>query len=408
MSISEFFRKLQFLVLLALGTYPVTACIIVFIAPELLGYMWLFPVVYGVLGLLSFALPGKLRLTLGILGTVLFVVPCALFLESNARNMMITFALGYGALLIWSVRIPGWDVTQEIPVGWLGGCFTVLLFGCLLSFYEPRLAPVAQGIRISFFVFVFLAMLSLNRGSLSLAAGGRRGFSTAMRHKNVLLTVGMFTIAMAVALIPSLFNLIKLIFDWIGQLIAKVAELFPEETLPTATTVETTEAFSTGEGLDVLYEGLVTHRTSQTTYFMMAVIALGFMIPVGGYALYKLGQAVCRGLYRLVTNVVSAANTHAEDFQDEITDTRDDAESEHYRDKTEKQTRFAPMPGKMTPTEQIRYRYRRLSAKHPEWKIHNTARENLPEEAAQLYERARYSDHPITAQDAESFKNKTK
>lgn len=407
MRASEFFRKLQFFVILALGSYPVTACIIIFIDPKLLGYMWLFPVVYGALGLLSFALPGKLRLYLGMLGTVLFLLPCGLLMHSNARNIMLTFALGYSALLIWSVRIPGWDVTQELPVGWLGGCFSVLLLGCLLSFYEARLASVALGIRISLFVFVFLAMLSLNRGSLILAAGGRRGFSTAMRHKNVLLTVGMFAIALAVALIPSVFHLIKLIIGLLGQLAEKVADLFPEATLPEVTSSETTEAFSTGEGMDVLYEGLETHRTSQTTYFMMAVIALGVMIPVGGFAMYKLIQAICTGVGRLITGIVAAANAQAEDFYDEITDTRDDAQSQHYRGETGAEKRPASA-GKMNPAQQIRHRYRQLSARNPDWKAHHTARENLPEEAAQLYERARYSKHPITRKDAESFKNKTK
>ena len=62
----------------------------------------------------------------------------------------------------------------------------------------------------------------------------------------------------------------------------------------------------------------------------------------------------------------------------------------------------------MEPGERIRYRYRLLSKKHPEWREHNTARENLPDSPAQLYERARYSDHPITPEEAEQFKNETK
>ena len=405
--IKEFFRKAQFLVLMALGTYPICACVLVFVAPELLPYLWLLPLCYGVLGMLSFALPGKLRLPLGILGAVLFLVPCVLWLEGNARNMMLTFSFGYGALLLWSVRIPGWEPDQEIPAGWLGGGLAILLFGCLLSFYEPRLDSVAAGIRVSLFVFVFLAMLSLNRSSLILAAGGRRGFSTAMRHKNVLLTVGMFAIAVAVALIPSVFQLIQQLVHWIGQAFLWLQQQLPEETIAETTTIATTVESSTGEGMEVLFEGLETHRTSQATYFMMAVIALAFIVPVGCYSLYKLFTAIYALIKRVVADIAVNATTQTEEFQDEITDTRDDAESEHYRGDREKKVP-GPNLGKMTPADQIRYRYRRLSAKHPEWKEHRTARENLPEAAAQLYERARYSDHPITEQDAENFKNKTK
>lgn len=407
MRISEFLRKLQFVAMMALGSYPVTTCIIIFVAPELLPYMWLFAAVYSALCLLSFALPSKLRLPFGILGAVLFLLPSALLLESNTRNIMLAFALGYGALLIWSMRIPGWDSDREMPLGWLGAGFVILLIGCLWSYYEPRLATVETAIRISLFVFVLLAMLSLNRGSLQLAAGNKRGFSTAMRRKNVLLTVGMFAVALVVALIPSVLNLIKWLFGVLGTLVAKVAELFPEATVPETTTVETTVA-TTGEGLDGLFENLPENRTSEATYIMMAVIALAVMIPVGGYCIYKIAAGLWNGMRHLAQGIIEAAGNQAEDFQDEISDTREDAESEYYRGDAEKSRRFMPSLRNMTPAEQIRYRYRRLASKHPEWKHHNTARENLQSDAAQLYERARYSDHPITEQQAEEFKNRTK
>ncbi len=404
---AEFFRKLQLVALLALDSYPVTACIIIFVAPELLMYMWLFPAVYSALCVLSFALPAKLRLPFGIFGAVLFLLPCDLLLESNTRNMILAFGLGYGGLLIWSMRIPGWDSDREMPMGWLGAGFVILLIGCLWSRYEPRLATVETAIRISFFVFVLLSMLSLNRGSLLLSAGNKRGFSPAMRQKNVLLTVGIFAIALAVALIPSLLNLVKWLFDAVSTLVAKVAELFPEATVPETTIQETIEA-TTGEGMGALFENLPEHRTSEATYIIMTVITLSIMIPVGGYCIYKIVTGLGRGLRNLTQGIVEAAGNQAEDFQDEISDTREDAESEYYRGDRDKPRRSMPSLRNMTPAERIRYRYRRLASKHPEWKHHNTARENLQSDAAQLYERARYSDHPITEQQAEEFKNKIK
>lgn len=405
MRIGDFFRKLQFVAMLALGSYP-AACVIIFIAPELLQYMWLFPVAYSLFCLLAFALPAKLRLALGILGAALIFAPSVLLLTSNARNIVAALSLGYGALLIWSMRIPGLDSEQELPLGALATGFVLLLFGCLLSFYEPRLETVKTPIRISFFLFAFFAMLSLNRGSLQLAAGGQRGFSPAMRHKNVLLTVGMFAIALAVGLIPSVLLLFKWLFASLGAFLEKVAELFPKETLPEITTTETTVG-TTGEGMGALFEDLPVKRTPRITYIMMAAIALAFMIPVGGYAIYKIATALWKGALRLAKGVVAAAGYQMEDFQDEITDTREDAEAEYYREKKEQKEPILPNISKMTPTEQIRYRYKQMSQKQ-KWKQHHTARENLPETAARLYERARYSDHPVTQQDAEAFKNETK
>ena len=45
--------------------------------------------------------------------------------------------------------------------------------------------------------------------------------------------------------------------------------------------------------------------------------------------------------------------------------------------------------------------------KHPYWGDQSTARENLPKDAAQIYEKARYSEHTLSQQDAEQFAQKT-
>ena len=62
----------------------------------------------------------------------------------------------------------------------------------------------------------------------------------------------------------------------------------------------------------------------------------------------------------------------------------------------------------MSPTEKIRYRYLRLLAKHPQWAKGSTPREKLPAHLAVIYEKARYSDHPILETDAEQFASGTK
>ena len=57
----------------------------------------------------------------------------------------------------------------------------------------------------------------------------------------------------------------------------------------------------------------------------------------------------------------------------------------------------------LDPGKRIRYRYMRLLMKHKDWHAGKTARENLPDNAASLYERSRYSKHPITEEDAQQF-----
>jgi hypothetical protein len=57
----------------------------------------------------------------------------------------------------------------------------------------------------------------------------------------------------------------------------------------------------------------------------------------------------------------------------------------------------------MEPGQRVRYRYRRLLKKHPEWTQDKTARENLPEDPAGIYERARYSRDTVTEEEAKQF-----
>ena len=58
----------------------------------------------------------------------------------------------------------------------------------------------------------------------------------------------------------------------------------------------------------------------------------------------------------------------------------------------------------MPPALQIRYYYRRLLRKHAKWSDASTARENLPRDAAAIYEKARYSNEPLSQSEVADFK----
>lgn len=410
MNIREFFRKSQFPILIGLGTYPVAACAAAYFAPGLLTLTWVFPVVYAALAILALLLPTKPRTALGVLGVLLLVAPCALYLPIMELGVALLIVAMYSVLLFWSLQLSAWEPGRELGAGWIGICFAINLVGYSFTWLEPRLAPVALGLKLELFFFVLLAMLSMNRGSLNLASGESRGFTVAMRRKNLLLTIGMFGVALLFALLPSLFQLVVGIFTWIARLIAwlrsMLASMIPEETT-VETTIAATIAPTRGEGwMDAVLEDKEVYQHSESMNVMMTAIVLVVMIPVMLAALYGIGKLLFHGVQRLVALISRAANAQTEDFVDEITDTREDARYAHSGDTQPR--RVVPVLGRMSPAERIRYRYRRLMGKHPEWKEHNTVRETLAEEAAELYERARYSDHPVTDLDAERFQKETK
>jgi hypothetical protein len=113
---------------------------------------------------------------------------------------------------------------------------------------------------------------------------------------------------------------------------------------------------------------------------------------------------ILRGkLQELIVSLGKFAASASEDYIDEVTDTREDVSAEQL----EKKRRPARMPLReprnLEPVEKIRFRYRKLLLKHPEWDPGATARETLAEDAARLYERARYSGRPVTEAEAEGF-----
>lgn len=406
MNTREFIRKSQFPVLLALGTYPLVATLLMFIAPELLRYGWLFPGVYAAVSIIMLLLPGKLRIPMCLCGGLLLMLICKMFAQ---EHIVLLISALYAAMLLWSLRLPGWEPQKELSTGWMCACFVIGLVGCFFAWLEVDFAPAAWGIRFSFLGFVLLAMLSRNRSSLNLAVGDTRSFTAPMRRKNLLLTVGMFGIALAVAVIPSLFDLVTACLRWIVRLVTMLQNMLEKPVETTQQTLEqsTTEVLSTAENWqDVLLEGVEIHRTSEQTLAIMTAIALVVTIPVLSIALFRLGKWLVKCVNHLIILFEQAANAQQADYIDEITDTREDAR--HARSIRKKQRKPMTWLRNMTPAERIRYRYRRLLTQHPEWKTYDTARENLPEEAARLYERARYSEHPVTMEDVERFRNETK
>lgn len=406
----EFFRKSQFILLIALGCYPAAIMAALFTEPALLPYSWIYPLVYGITGIGAMMLPGKPRLFWGIAGCLLLTVPCFVFLEGALCAFGLLIGIIFCSLLLCSMRMGSWEAGKELPAGWLAVLLTLLLIGCFLSFVEERLTHTAIPLRICLFIFIFFAMRSLNRGSLFLAAGGKRSFSPAMVQKNTLMTVALFFAALGIALLPSAWELIKWLFALLGQLLAWMKSLFvnlvPEETLLETTSLATTEVVNTAEGLEVLTETIPRREPSAVGQAMMTTLVFVVLIPACIIGIYNVIRLLIKGVRRLIDAVDAAVNAHTDDYEDEITDTRQDGQSETRKESKEKKPRV--IESSMTPKEQIRYRYRKLSQKHPEWQAHNTARENLPEDPASLYERARYSEHPITPAEAEQFKNKTK
>ena len=399
--IREFFRKLQLFLLLALGTYPVFALICVFFAPQMVGYIWPFSAAFVAAGCLLLLLPKKARFVAFFLGCIAFLLP-ACFAVPDARAIMLFCGLCHCGLLLWHLQIRSWGGGQEISGGWMALWLGALITGYVLSYQVQLLAPAAPILRVGLFVYVFLGLCSLNRSSLYLASGGKNCITDRMRRTNLLLVVGMFVLAVVAALFSSASGIFAAIYAFIQSLRGRGEMNLEEttefiETVMTTVATEATAAVGSGGGAVGTTEALeelppvINPPNWIIAFYVLCVAAGALFVLVAIFA-------------KWVNKPDKKKKAVRPDIADEITSIRkSDKEGQHIKKEKAEQ-----IPGWLSPAKRIRRRYKALLDKNPHWRKSSTARENLREDAAQIYEKTRYSSHTITKQDAEDFKNKTK
>lgn len=404
---TDFRRKCQFPLMLALAGVPVLAFLSAKTAPDSLSLLWLIPAAYVLLAWLCLVIPGKKRLIAGAAGFIALMALGAAVLPLKESMLLLLGPLAYGVVLLWGLKISGWRHDQEMPVGWyMGGLVTYgflqIMINAAHRMNDTVYTPVETPVMLCFLAYLALMLLSLNRSSMDAASMGRQRIPVHMRRRNVALTMGFLVLVVLAAAAPAVIEAVETAWEWLLQGIRWLGALLTS-LLPEATSGS---GGAGGGGMDMSGFGEVPEQTllskiPEKIAYAMAAIAAVVLLCLALRFLYGKLKVLLKYLWGRLTEYASSAS---EDYEDEVTDTREDGERERVNILDRLKKRMALVDEKkLTPAQRIRYRYLRLMYKHEDWHAGQTARETLPEDAAALYERARYSDHPVTEADAEKF-----
>ncbi len=354
------------------------------------------------------ALSGRRRLLAGgACAAALLALGCAA-LPVVERPLLLLLPLAAGGLLLASLPYGQRRAGENSPVFYFFGLGVhIVIYAVLKDMLDGRAAGVdsMQILATLFAAYMLTLLLALNRISLDNATLGRHPVTRPMRVINVTMTAAFLALALLLSFVPALALAVHRGWLLLREGLRRVG-LFLLNLLPS----DTASSLGAPQAMTVM-EAQAQEPVQPGLFSIVleyVVTALAVVVVIAGAAV--LLRLIFRALVRLVCYLAKRFKLYVaaatEDYIDEITDTREDGVQRESRMFLIRRRR-ARAEG-TTPGERIRVRYARLLDKRPQWSESSTARENLPEEAAALYERARYSEHEMTRGDETNFEERIK
>ncbi len=401
-----FLRRWQFPLLMLLSFMPLMLLLLCIDAPESLGASAVLFAAYAVSSGLCILVPGRRRMLIAALCSAAMLALTFLFMPAMEHPPLLLLPTGLGALLFFSLPLAMRRVEAEAPpYVYIAGVGVHVLVQFLHRYFQDYngaspYEPVSGALTASLIGYIVLFLLSMNRISLDNASLVRFRLPAGMRGVNTALTLAFIALSLLLTMTPVIARgiaaLWRLLCAAVAALLSLLLSLLPQpmETgigaqggapnmFPTAETPSDPSAFA----------ALMEKAAAAVTTLLLIV---------GAAALVRLlAQLILRLVRRLKERLRLYMADASAEYADEITDTREDGALREIRFLRRRRSRALQRDA--TPAGRIRFAYARLLRRRPQWSASSTARENLPEDAAALYERARYSDHPVTSGDAERF-----
>lgn len=367
-------------------------------------------VAYVLLSLLCAHLSGSRRLPGAALSCAALMALGFAVLPVRAQPSLLLLPGALAALLLVSLPLAVRPSAGDIPPAfYFIGVGVHLLAQFLYRYFSTDdaslYAPIAPALTASLIGYMLLFLLTMNRISLDNATFLRHRLPPGMHALNTLLTLGFLTLSLAIALLPAVAHALTAFWLRLTGALARLLA-FLLSLLPAA---EDPGSGLTGGAPERLAIEEVIAPASPLAMLLEKIASLITMVILV-VCIVVLARMLARQLMRLLRGLMRHLREYAKDasadYEDEITDTRTDGMQRETRRVQRRRPHALRHDG--TPAGRIRFTYAQLLRRHPEWARSATAREILGEDAAALYERARYSAHPLTQEDAQRFAREAK
>lgn len=406
LNFNDFSRKCQFPLMLAAAYMPVLLLVLAHYLPGCVNTTLLLAGVYVVLTWLCTVIPGKIRVVTGVVLAIGQMALGVALLPMNESGAVWVVLAAFAVLLMGSLQTCGLPRGREIhPMAGALGLIAHLVAQMLVNADKgqkaPVYAPIVPALTGCFLVFAALSLLSLNRISLNSAVNGQQSVPTAMRRKNKMMTVAIMVLTLLIAALPQVIRAIQKAWQWLMTAIIMLIHLLLS-LLPGSEGTGGQGGGNPLEGLggEMREQGLFA-RIMEIVMLVLAFIIIAVGVFFAARIIWRKLKIFARYLWKRLNAYMVASS---EDYVDEVSDTRDGAQTERALSRLRKRMQRKKVDeSTLSPKERIRYRYLMHWMKHPEWTPERTARENLSDGAAQIYERARYSSHEVTQRDADAF-----
>jgi len=405
----KIWRTFRFPLLIACGSVPAPLLLTAFYDAKMLPWVWAWPLVYLVMDALGTLVRKKWRILYAVIqvGSMLVL---ALLMGASFQKVQICFLpISYGLLLLKGLSMAPEDRNERIQLTWYIFGIGVHLIGQFFlhinrSLGRTTLEPIAPWLMVGFLLFIAIAMLTRNQASLKDVARGKQQISRVMQRKNLLLTLGFMGIGLLISLIPAVVSGVKALLTWTLSTVLGILS----KALTLLHSLKGGGGGGSGGGGSPDGPLPIAPNTSPAWLdLVVKIVTIILFVLAAALVLFFIGRKVVQVSRMLKKAMGNYLHAVSEDYVDEITDIRDEDDGTESRGKR-KRKKSAGEIRKMTPEQRIRYRYQQLLYKHPEWDKGSTARENLNETAAGLYEQVRYREDPADEQTAQQFTEETK